>query len=117
MNFFFRTALQMLAVAAVLVSSAQGATPPQRQSLNVVVTKGQLSDGTKVIKMTKGDELLLNVTSDMEDELHVHGLDLRARVLPGKTTSLLIQGARTGRFPIELHHANVTIAVLEIYPS
>src|SRR3954453_13481331 len=115
MNLIFRTALQGLAAAIVLTSSVQAA-PPQRQSLDVVVTKGQLSGGIQVIKMAKGGELLLKVTSDMEDKLHGHGLDPRARVLPGKTTSLPIPGARTGRFPIELHHANVTIAVLEIYP-
>lgn len=113
----FRSLVLLPAAAIIIPASAQGASDGRRQVLDIVVAKGRLSSEATVVKMHKGDELLLNVTSDVEDEIHVHGLEARLRLLPGKVGSLAVNATRTGRFPIELHRAEVTIAVLEVYPS
>jgi hypothetical protein len=107
--------LRLVLTSLVLVSSTQGAA--RNHQLDVSVIQGRLSQQAKVVRMTKGDQFVLNVTSDAEDELHVHGLDIRARVYPGKVTLVTVRAIRTGRFAIELHHANVTVAVLEVYPQ
>ena len=70
----------------------------------------------KQVKVNQGDTLRLLVTSDEADELHVHGYDLHLPLKPGKTQILSFVAAHTGRFPIELHRADVELVVLEVYP-
>ena len=84
--------------------------------IEVVVSKGKLTSGQPVVRLKKGDPVVLRVTSDVADELHLHGYNLHLRLKPGQTATLEFAAKKTGRFTYELHHAELELGVLEIYP-
>jgi hypothetical protein len=64
----------------------------------------------------EGDAVVVEITSDTRDELHLHGYDLRAQIMPGEPTRLSFRATRTGRFGLELHVAHSELGALEVYP-
>lgn len=93
---------------------AQTGNPTVRMDL--VISQGRVIGGAKAIKLKRGDAVSLTAKSDAADELHVHGVDKKIELAPGKTSSLEFVADRTGRFPIELHRSGTTVGSLEVYP-
>ena len=85
--------------------------------IELAVADGQVVGGAKVIRLKRDDAVALTVRSDKADELHVHGYNLHADVVPGKPSTLKFVAKRTGRFSMELHKAGVELGTLEIYPK
>ncbi|MEO6744712.1 MAG: hypothetical protein ABIS28_10105 [Caldimonas sp.] len=86
-------------------------------AIELTVAGGQVVGGAKVIRLKRDDAVSLTVRSDKADELHVHGYNLHADVVPGKPSTLKFVAKRTGRFSMELHKAGVELGTLEIYPK
>jgi hypothetical protein len=61
-------------------------------------------------------DVVVTVTSDVADEVHVHGYDLSADVAPGAPATIRFEANAPGRFEIELEHTGVQIAELEVRP-
>lgn len=80
------------------------------------IKHGKLDSGESVIRLTEGDSVTLIVSSDTADELHVHGYNLHLQLRPNEPAGLSFVANLTGRFPYELHRANVELGVLEVYP-
>jgi len=85
------------------------------QSAELDIAHGMLK-GSREIKVAEGDTVRWRVTSDEPDEFHLHGYDKHLSLQAGKTEILTFVASHTGRFPIELHRADVELAVLEVYP-
>lgn len=81
---------------------------------SLVIKNNQLFSGDSVIKLTEGDSLILTVTSDADDELHIHGYDKEVPLQKDTPTQVMLTANLTGRFPIELHNTETEIAVLEV---
>jgi hypothetical protein len=64
----------------------------------------------------RGDRVVLDVTADVADRVHVHGYDLFGDVAPGKPAKIAFDAETTGRFEIELEERHVLIAELEVRP-
>ena len=64
----------------------------------------------------KGDGVVVLVTSDVADEVHVHGYDLMRDVAPGAPARIAFQATIPGRFEIELEDRGVQIAELTVNP-
>ena len=60
--------------------------------------------------------VVITVTSDVADEVHVHGYDLMADVAPGAPATIRFTADAPGRFEIELENTGVQIAELEVRP-
>ena len=60
--------------------------------------------------------VVVTVTSDVADEVHVHGYDLMADVAPGAPATIRFMADAPGRFEIELEDTGVQIAELEVRP-
>ncbi len=54
----------------------------------------------------------LVVTSDVEDEVHVHGFDLEGPVGPGEPFEVEFTADRTGQFEVETHDAGQVLLFL-----
>ena len=94
-------------------------TRPEPTAVNarIEVVGGRPAGGRpKRLKVTQGRTLLLTVTSDVADEVHVHGYDIARPVSPGRPTRIRFVASTTGRFEIELERAHVLIAELEVRP-
>jgi hypothetical protein len=66
--------------------------------------------------VTKGDAILFEVSSDIDDEIHVHGYDVSKTVAAGKTVTFEIPAAIEGVFEAESHHGATPIAEITVNP-
>jgi ABC-type Fe3+-hydroxamate transport system substrate-binding protein len=64
----------------------------------------------------KGDKVVISVTSDTADEIHLHGYDLKRDVAAGGTAQIPFTATIPGRFEVELESRGVQIADLTVEP-
>ena len=64
----------------------------------------------------QGDRVVVIVTSDVSDHVHVHGYDLFGDVAPGKPVRIAFRARIPGRFVIELEDRHAQIAELTVEP-
>jgi hypothetical protein len=80
----------------------------------VSVAKKRVTPPTGRIEVAKGNLVRITVTSDVADELHVHGYD-RSLVLPaGAPASLELRVDRTGLFEVETHSSHLVLFQLVV---
>jgi hypothetical protein len=93
-------------------------TQPSAPAIRTIrVVNGQPQGGVTRLKYTKGDRIRFKVQSDVADEIHVHGYDLKKDVTAGGSASFSFTASIEGRFEIELEEAGTQIAELEVEPS
>jgi hypothetical protein len=115
----------LAAVAAVPASRAPStnaaqATPersPRQHVFEINIRNGKPVSGLALLKAHEGDEIILKIVSDLSDELHLHGYDLHADLVPGETTTLAFTATRTGHFGMEMHRSHTELGALEVYPQ
>jgi FtsP/CotA-like multicopper oxidase with cupredoxin domain len=90
--------------------------PQAGTTVEIKVHDGRLAAGPAVIKLKQGDQVTLRVTSDSNDELHVHGYDLHLNLIAGQPAQLSFTADHSGRFEYELHHAHTDLGAFEVYP-
>ena len=64
----------------------------------------------------KGSRVVLVVTSDVADEIHVHGYDISRDVRAGGTARIAFDATLPGRFEVELEQRGTQIADLTVQP-
>jgi hypothetical protein len=82
----------------------------------ITVVNGQPQGGVKTVSFKKGDTVRLKVVSDVADEIHVHGYDLKKDVAKGGEVEFEFPASIEGRFEVELENAGTQIANLEVTP-
>jgi cytoskeletal protein RodZ len=98
-------------------STSTSTQPAQPAVQTIRVVNGQPQGGIKTVSFKKGDQVRLKVQSDVADEIHVHGYDLKKDVAKGGTVQFSFPATIEGRFEIELENAGTQIANLEVTPS
>ena len=93
----------------------KGSTP-QNVPVQIVLKNGKPVGGVKKIKVNKGDPVRFTVTSDVADEIHVHGYDFHKDVKKGGGVSFDFPAKIDGIFVIELESRSEQIASLEVEP-
>ena len=78
---------------------------------------GQPQGGIRTLTFKKGDRVRLRIVSDVADEIHVHGYDLKKDVAKGGSVQFSFPATIEGRFEVELENAGIQIANLEVRPS
>ena len=68
---------------------------PETVRLEYVIVGGKPQGGISRDSVSVGTNVVVNVTSDVADEVHVHGYDLMADVAPGRAGDDSLQGRRT----------------------
>jgi copper(I)-binding protein len=94
-------------------TTAKPAGPPLHR---ITVTGGKPQGGIAKIKVSKGDTIRLAVTSDVADEIHIHGYDLKKDVPAGGTVRFTWKATIDGNFEIELENRKEQIASLTVEP-
>jgi heme/copper-type cytochrome/quinol oxidase subunit 2 len=61
-----------------------------------------------------GSPVTLVVTSDVADEVHLHGYDIEKELTPGTPATLQFTATLSGVFEVELHKANVVLVRLQV---
>ncbi len=82
--------------------------------VRVTVVNGEPEGGIVRETVEKGDRVLLVVTSDVSDRIHLHGYDLTRDVAPARPARLRFEATIPGRFEVELEDRGVQIADLSV---
>jgi hypothetical protein len=98
--------------------STPTATQPAQPAVRTIrVVNGQPRGGPRTLSYKKGEQVRFKVRSDVADEVHVHGYDLRKDVSAGGTVEFRFKATIEGRFEVELENTHTLIATLEVTPS
>jgi outer membrane murein-binding lipoprotein Lpp len=81
----------------------------------VVVAEGAVEGGARTVELEAGTVVAIELTADVADELHVHGYDELAEVVPGETTTLVFTADLPGVWEVELENRGLLLLELEVH--
>lgn len=90
---------------------------PEPELVALEFADGEVVGGVETIEVTSGEEVTLTVTSDVQEELHIHGVDLYEDLPPGEEVAVTFTPEAEGVFELELHDSATQIASMEVSPS
>ena len=91
--------------------------PAPVRAAKIVIKRGIPAGGPADLRVRRGEVLKLTVVSrGAEDEVHVHGYDLRQDVTPDRPARFRFVATITGEFDVELETVGVKLADLEVTP-
>ncbi|MGC4812787.1 hypothetical protein ACLQ29_19875 [Micromonospora sp. DT228] len=88
--------------------------PAADREIVVTIAKRRISPPTGRVTVAKGQLVRITVTSDVSDELHVHGYDLGARLPAGTPGSVEFRADKTGLFEVETHETELVLFQLVV---
>lgn len=81
--------------------------------IEISVVAGEVSGGGRH-EIALGEQVVLRVTSDAADEIHLHGYDLTLDLVAGEPGELTFEATIPGVFEAELHDSGIVLAELQI---
>ena len=110
------TTTETTTTTATATTTETAPAPDGPTVVRIVVAGGIPTDGIVRKTVSKGDRVVLVVSSDVADEIHLHGYDLSRDVAAGGTARLAFVANVPGRFEIELEGRGVQIGDLTVEP-
>ena len=97
-------------------TSAAPSTTAAPAGTNIAVSYvgGQVTGDSGRVPVTPGDLVTITVTSDVADEVHLHGYDLSAPVGPDTMSALTFQASISGVFEVELEELGTLLFTLQV---
>jgi len=108
--------LNEMAKASPAITETQAASPIS-QVFELSVKNKKLVSGPDTIKVTEGDSLVIKISADEDEELHLHGYDKSVTLVKDAPAELSFVADVSGRFVYELEKSNVEIGALEVSPK
>jgi hypothetical protein len=92
--------------------------PATEKTYALVLKDNALVSGPSLITVNQDDTVTLNIKSDREGHVMVHGYEKETAVGSGGETTLTFVTDKSGRFFIHLHNGNehIEIAQIEVQP-
>jgi Flp pilus assembly protein TadG len=84
--------------------------------VRIVVVNGAPKGGIVRKSVDKGDRVVIVVTSNVADEVHLHGYDISRDVAAGGTVRIAFNATLPGRFEVELEDRGIQIGDLTVQP-
>jgi hypothetical protein len=97
--------------------SSSGSPSPaaeQATEIAVAVTDGKVEPKPRRVEVDKDSQVRLIVTSDVDDELHVHGYEVEADLEAGRPTTVEFVADQSGIFEVETHESDLELLQLEV---
>lgn len=88
-------------------------TEPGTTSVEIVVSGGVV-DGPGTLEVRLGTAVVVVVTADVADEVHLHGYDVFADVGPSSAAVIEFVAEVPGRFELELEDAKTSLLEIEV---
>lgn len=83
-------------------------------AISVAVAGGKVSPRTQRVEIPKDSRVRLQVTTDVDDEVHVHGYDIEEPLEAGRTTTIEFVADQQGVFAVETHEGGLELLQLEV---
>jgi plastocyanin len=102
-------------------TQAGAPAPPKPEVNRIQIRGGEVVGGPAEIKVKNGDTVLIVVSADAPDDIHLHGYDIEKPVEPGQPARFRFKANLEGEFEIESHVAedagrNPLLATLIVEP-
>jgi len=95
-------------------SDHDGTAMGDGQVIAVAVAGGNVDIASERVSVPLGSEVTVKVTSDVADEVHVHGYDLHGDVGPGEPAEVTFTAEVPGLFEVELESAKLFLFELAV---
>jgi hypothetical protein len=86
-------------------TDTQPEAPAKPPVARISVKGGVIQGDVKSIEVAKGDTVRIVVSSDVDDEIHLHGYDIEKEAAPGKPARFKFKADVEGAFELESHAA------------
>ncbi|MEU0266766.1 hypothetical protein [Nocardioides sp. NPDC006303] len=86
----------------------------EHHTINITVENGEVVVDSDRITVAVGDRVELKVTSDVSDEVHLHGYDIAEDVDPGTPATISFVADVPGQFDAELEQRHQKILEFEV---
>ena len=96
------------------VSPSPPPAAPARRVIDVTVAGGKVTGVESRVPAKLGERLEVRVTSDVAEQVHVHGYDLTADVAAGGVASIEVDATIPGGFEVELEKSHKTLFQLRV---
>jgi hypothetical protein len=100
--------------AASAAASPSPSPTPTAKTIEVTYAGGKISGVDARVPVKLGEQVVLRVTSDVVEEIHVHGYDLYADLVPGQPAQLAFKADLPGSYEVELHEAGRPLFQLRV---
>lgn len=90
--------------------------PPPPATVRITVRDGTPVGGVRRVTVGKGRRVILIVTSNVADHVHLHGYDVMRDVAPGKAARLAFKATIVGTVEVELEDRGVPLARITTQP-
>jgi hypothetical protein len=100
--------------ASTSSSSAASLSAAPGQRIEVTFADGTAGGDTGRVDVPVGTPVTLVITSDVADQVHVHGYDLEQELAPGQPATLQFDATIAGVFEVELHEAGTVLLRLQV---
>ncbi len=97
-------------------SAPSGEPTPTQKTIQITVSvrDGKVTPKPRRVSIPLGDQIRLQVTSDVDDELHVHGFDVQEPLEAGRTTTVELTADQQGVFEVEAHETGLELLQLAV---
>lgn len=82
----------------------------------IVIRNGEPVGGVAEYELARGERIRFVVSSDVDDEVHLHGYDVSKPVKAGGEASFDVPATIEGIFEVELEESGVPIAEITVSP-
>jgi plastocyanin len=101
-------------VTASASASAGSSDGTSVTAISVSIAGGKVSPAPDRIEVKTGTTVTLTVTSDVADEVHVHGIDKEFALSPGQPGSITFTVTDPGVYEVETHESGKTLFQLVV---
>jgi len=91
-------------------------SPPTAARVQIVVEGGRPVGGVRSVTVAKNRRVVLVVTSDISEEVHLHGYNVARDVAPGEPARIPFRATIVGTVEVELEHSGVPLARITTTP-
>jgi hypothetical protein len=83
-------------------------------TISVKVRGGKATGDTGKVTVPLGSPVVISVSSDVADEVHVHGYERTVKVPAASTASVVFTANKLGTFEVELENPQVPLLQLQV---
>ncbi len=82
--------------------------------IEATVSGGKVTAADDRFEVAKGTEVVIRVTTDVEEPVHLHGYDIEAEGAPGKPVEITFTADIPGVFEVELEDSGTLLFEIEV---
>lgn len=95
-------------------TGSAGSSTGKVVTVTVAVRDGKVVPAPHRVDVPLGSQIKLQVTSDVDDEVHVHGFDVEQPLDAGRTTTIELTADQPGLYEVETHESELQLLQLEV---